>query len=321
MHRSYHDLKPDPVPPNPRRTVRGWLAVWPWLLLAYVATGIYTVQPNEQAVVRRCGRMLPELRQPGLHFGLPWGIDQVTRLKMQEAKRVSVGVALSDRSMGRLTDPLQAECLTGDRNLILVAAVVQYRIADPKAYLFHVADVPALVADSVSACLSSVIASMGVDDVMTVERIAIQNTVLQTTQARLDKYQSGVQLVAVSLEAVAPPQEVAEAFRDVTSAREDKQKAINEAHGYANRLLPQARGEAHRLLLEAEGFRDEVMAKARGDAERFARVAAQLGTGRELTIKRLILETMEEVLPRLHKVIVEPKADPRLDLGVFDTRP
>lgn len=324
MHRSYADHEHDHHQerrPGGRLGLGGWLSLLPWLLVVYAATGFYSVQPNEQAVVRRCGRMLVELRQPGLHFGFPWGIDQVTRLKMLEAKRVSVGVGLADRSLGRLADPLQAESLTGDRNLILVSAVVQYRIADARAYLFHNADVPALVASTTTACLTSIIASMKVDDILTVERIAIQNQVLQAAQARLDRAGAGVQIAAVSLESAAPPQEVAESFRDVTSAREDRQKAINEAQGYANRLIPQARGEAQRTLLEAEAYGDEVTEKARGDAERFRRVAAQLGSGRELTVKRLVIEAMEDILPRLNKVILDPDARQRLDLGIFDSKP
>jgi membrane protease subunit HflK len=290
----------------------------PWLAAAYLATGLYTVGTNERAVVRRCGRPLEELRMPGLHFGLPYGFDRVTRLKVFERKRVGVGKSLAERSLGRLSEPEQAERLTGDRNLILVSAIVQYRITDPHAYLFHVADVPSLVSDVASGALTSVVTSMKVDDVLTVQRVAIQNEVKRATQAALDGYQAGVEVTSVSLEDVAPPEEVAQAFRDVTAAREDRQRTENEALGYAGRLLPRARGEAQRMLLEAEAYRDQVTKIARGDAESFSNMAAQLAENRRLTVKRLILESMEKVLPRLKKVVLDDQAGDAVDLGLFE---
>jgi len=313
MHRAYHP----PKEPQAKRRVR-WLAMLPWLLAAYLVTGVYTVGTNERAVVRRCGKPLDEARLPGLHFGFPYGIDRVTRLKVFERKRVGVGMSLAERSLGRLSQPQQAERLTGDRNLILVSAIVQYRITDPHAYLFHVADVPSLVSNVASGALTSAVTSMNVDDVLTVERLAIQNEVQRATQAALDDYQAGVEVTSVSLEDVAPPKEVAQAFRDVTAAREDSQRTVNEAQGYANRLLPRSRGEAQRMLLEAEAYSDRVIKIADGDAESFGNIAAQLADNRRLTVKRLILESMERVLPRLKKVVLDDQAGDGVDLGIFE---
>ncbi|MHC4407157.1 MAG: SPFH domain-containing protein, partial [Planctomycetota bacterium] len=184
MHREY---RPTRKPPG-KRPVR-WLRLLPWLLAIYVLTGLYTVQPNERAVVRRCGQALSEVRPPGLHFGLPYGIDRVTRLK---------------RSFGRRIQPAQSECLTGDHNLILVSAVVQYHVddADPKAYLLNVADVPTLVSNVAASELTAIIASMNVDDVLTVQRTTIQNGVMRNTQATLDRYGAGARVTSVSLEEV-----------------------------------------------------------------------------------------------------------------------
>jgi membrane protease subunit HflK len=293
------------------------LLLLPCLAATYVATGLYSVQPNEEAMVRRCGKALRR-RGPGLHFGLPVGIDKVDKLKMLERKRVGVGMSLLERALGRRIEPQRAECLTGDRNLILVSAVVQYEIADADAYLFNVADVPALVSNVAASALGSAVSSMNVDDVLTVQRIAIQDEVRRATQERLDRYGAGVTVTAVSLEGVTPPQEVAQAFRDVTSAREDQQRAINEAEGYQRRVIPQARGEAKRILIDADAYREEVTQMAQGDAERFLKVASQLSDNRELTVKRLILETMEEVLPRLNKVILGDDAGNALDLGLIE---
>ncbi len=320
MHREYHH---SPISPwRPVRWLRllgaALLVLLPCLAVAYVATGLYSVQPNEEAVVRRCGKRLPQRRGPGLHFGLPAGIDKVDRLKMLEPKRVGVGMSLIERTLGRRIQPLRAECLTGDRNLILISAIVQYEISHPDAYLFEVADVPALVGNVAASGLSSVVSSMNVDEILTVGRIEIQDTVRKSTQERLDRYGAGVRVTAVSLEGVTPPQEVAEAFRDVTSAREDYQRAIHEAQGYQRRVIPQARGEAKRILLEADGYRVEVTQKAEGDSQRFLKVVSVLAEGRELTTKRLILEAMEEVLPRVKKVILDTGAAGAVDLGLFE---
>ena len=127
-----------------------------------------------------------------------------------------------------------------------------------------------------------------------------------------------MQIRSVTLETVRPPQEVDEAFRDVTSAREDRQRTINEAQGYAAALLPSARGEAERIRLEAEGYAAETVERARGEADRFERVVAQLGTGRDVTIERLILETLEEVLPRIKKIVLDEQAKKQIDLGVIE---
>jgi len=292
-------------------------------LVVWAATGVYVVEPSQRAVVWRCGRILPELSVPGIHFGLPWGIDRVTRLKIYEQKRVGIGLSLDDRNLGRAVEPRRAECLAGDRNLIEISAVVQYEILDAKAYLIRTADVPAAIENLVTAELSAAIASRAVDDVLTVGRLEIQQQVLAAARGRLVRWQRkgqglGVQINSVTLEAVRPPQEVDEAFRDVIAAREDRHRAVNEALGYAAALRPGARGEAERIRLEAEGSAAETLEKARGEADRFRRMAAQLGSGRELTTRRLILETLEEVLPRLKKIVLDDEAAKKLDLGVIE---
>lgn len=313
MHREYH---PNPEPRR-RRPLRWW-TVLPWLAVAYLATGLYSVGPDEVALVRRCGRLLPELRTSGLHFGFPYGIDRVDRLKLLERKREDVGITPTEGDFGRKIQPKQSECLTGDRNLILASASVQYRISDPNAYLLGVSDVPALIRDATGSALASVISSMQVDDVLTVGRIAIQERVKEAVQRSLASYGAGVTVESVSLKEVQAPAEVADAFRDVTAAREDAQRAKNEAEAYAKRVLPEARGQAERLRMEAEGDAAAVTRRAQGEADRFEMILAELAAGRELTVKRLILETMEEVLPRLRKIVIDGRSGDSLDLGLFE---
>lgn len=183
------------------------------------------------------------MRPPGLHFGFPYGIDRITRVKPSEPKQVGVRASLVDRALGRETTALQAECLTGDRNLILVPAIVQYQIRDE------------------------------------------------------------------------------EAFRDVHNAPADRQRAIGEADGYAKRELPRAQGQARKLRYEAEAYCDRVVKEARSKADSFRKVAAEFADSRELTTRRLILEAMEDVLPRLNKVILGDKMSESLDLGLTKFEP
>jgi membrane protease subunit HflK len=318
MHRTY---QPEHDHHHPRRPLRlGPLL--PWLLLVYLATGLYSVKTAEVAVVRRCGRALPQVQSPGLHFGLPWPFDRIDKVQMLELKRVVVGEGATDRTLGRQTDPQQAERLTGDRNLIMVSAVVQYRIENARDYLFAVADVPALIENVASSALSNAIARMEVDDVFTVERVAVQNEVLRATQAALAEHRAGAVATSVSLEGVAPPQEVADAFRDVTAAREDGQGAIHKAEAYASGQAELTKGDVESIGLEAQGFAGEVRARAQGDADRFTQTLSQLASApRGLTERRLILETLEEVLPRMKKVVVDRQARDCLDLGLIEEEP
>jgi membrane protease subunit HflK len=247
----------------------------------------------------------------------------VTRLKVYEQKRVGIGLSLEDRNLGRAIEPRRAACLAGDRNLIAVSAIVQYDILDAKAYLIRTADVPLAIENLATAELSAAIASRDVDDILTLGRLEIQQQVLAAVKRRLAQWDQagrglGVQINAVTLEAARPPQEVDEAFRDVISAREDRQRVVNEAQGFAAALLPSARGQAERIRLEAEGTATEMIERARGEADRFDRMVAQLGSGRDVTVRRLILETLEEVLPRLKKIVLDDHAQKQIDLGVIE---
>ncbi|MBL7223593.1 MAG: FtsH protease activity modulator HflK [Candidatus Brocadiae bacterium] len=307
-------------PKHPRR--RRWPVVLAVFLAAYLATGLYSVRTKERAVVQRCGRALEHVRRPDLYFGLPYGIDRVTRLKVLETKRVGVGMTLADRALGRRAEPLTAECLTGDRNLVRVSAVVHYTIKDPRAYMFHVADVEALVRNVASAELTRIVSGMGVDDVLTKERDSIRSQARDAIQATLERVDAGVSIRSVTLpsDGVTPPAEVADAFADVTSALGDRERLKSIAEGYANRVTAQARGQKQRILIESEAYADEVVKMAQGDAGRFLAEAEKLGEARDLTLRRLVLETMEEVLPRVRKIVLDPHARRSLDLGIIEAK-
>jgi len=307
--------------PGSRKFPAGFLPAFALLgLLIYAANGIYTVAPNERAFVRRFGKALPRLRLPGLHVGLPAGLDKVVKLKVNERKRLGVGLTLAERALGLKADPRKAEGLTGDRNLLVVPAVVTYRIADPKAYLRSVADSAGVVRAVSASVLTSLISRMPVDDVLNVRRNEIAWKAVQEAQRKLDALGIGVAITWISLEGLAPPREIADAFREVAQAKEDKERMINEAHGYAERLKPLTRGEVQKILTDAEAFAEELVKKAQGEADRFLKIAAEFASGRELTARRLILETLEKVLPRVRKILVGKDARKELDLQLLEEK-
>ena len=184
--------------------------------------------------------------------------------------------------------------------------MVQYAIKDPVQYLFKTKDITSVIGKTVESLLSSVVVRRKVDDLLTTEKIMVQSEVLREGQQLLDSYECGVSISSISIESMAPPGEVLEAFRDVASAREDRERIKREADSYANDVVPKARGEAARLLAEAAGYCERKINQAIGDADRFRSLAAEYFRARDVTATRLFLEAMEEVLPRLKKIVVEP---------------
>ena len=175
-------------------------------------------------------------------------------------------------------------------------------------YLFNARDVSSVIARTVESSLSFIAAQRKVDDLLTTGKVLVQNEVQKAAQGLLDRCGSGVAISSVSIESMAPPDEVLEAFRDVASAREDRERIKREADGYANDVVPKARGEAGRLTSEAEGYCERKVNEAAGDADRFHSLAAEYSKARDVTAARLFLEAMEEVLPRLKKIVIEPGA-------------
>ena len=282
-------------------------------LAAWLLTAVYIVPTDQQAVVTRFGAVVEPRVLPGIHVNLPWPIDRVTRLKVQQVQRLVVGGDLADSVLGRF-QPLKVQFLTGDQNIIQLRAVVQYFVALPDAYLFRTENVEQLVGASVEAELTRRLAGRGVDAILTTEKTAIQEEVRGAAQARLNEYRAGVQLSSVNIESVTPPPEAADAFRDVASARADTDRIVREAEGYANDIVPKARGEAQRLLEESAAYKQRKINESLGDADRFNQVSAEYAKASSVNGTRLYLETLEQVLPRIKKLIVDKNGN--LDLTI-----
>lgn len=280
----------------------------------WILSGIYIVPPTEQAVVTRFGAVAERRVYPGIHYSLPWPVDRVYRAKVNQLQRLVIGGDPADSVLGR-TQPLAAQFLTGDQNIIYMRVAVQYSVAVPADFLFRPVEAAKTISSAVEAELARRVALRGVDAVLTTERVAIQEEVLGAAQARLNDYGLGVRLSTINIENAAPPPEAADAFRDVASARADTSRIVDEAHGYANDLIPRARGEAMQLTESAQAYRQSRMNEAAGDAARFNALAAEYAKASEVTGTRLYLEAMEEILPKIRKLILD--ADGNVDLSII----
>jgi membrane protease subunit HflK len=288
----------------------------------YVLSGVYVVNPGEVAVERLFGRVVRESVGEGLRYALPWPFTRVDRVNLAEVHREEIGFTLPEH---RGLHPAGAKvlALTGDENIVEVELVIQYRAADPVRALFAVGTRPyLLINDTVRAAVTRVVGSLPIDTILTVGKEDVQRLVREDAQARLDAYDSGLRLVTVNVQKLYPPDEVADAFRDVASASEDRARVISQAQGVRNSVVPEARGEAERLAREAEAYRVEVTSRARGEAASFLALMREYRqAGAEVTRQRLYTETMEKVLPRVKKYVVGTPEAGKVQLRVLESRP
>jgi membrane protease subunit HflK len=269
-------------------------------------TGIYMVGPDSQGVVRRFGK-LSRVVNPGLHYHLPYPIETIDIPKVKEIKRAEVGFRTANQGPPATyrAVPDESLMLTGNLNIVDVNVSVQYRIRDAAQYLFNVRNIDLTVHNAAEASLRQVVGRHPIDDVLTDRKEDIMQETRQVLQDILDRYQSGISIVAVQLQDADPPQEVDAAFKDVASAKEDREKMINEAQGYRNDLIPRTRGEAEKAIREAEAFRAERITRSEGDSAKFVEVLREYQKAPKVTKKRMLLETMEEILPSIDKYVIQ----------------
>ena len=243
---------------------------------------------------------------PGLHFKYPSPIEHAATPKITQVRRAEIGFRAAQ---GRPTQRVPAESLmlTGDQNIVDMNLVVQYRIMDSVQYLFNIRRPHKLIRDSAETVIRGITGSKKIDEALTTGKAEIQVLAKDQMQALLDKYKSGLQVVTIQLQNVHPPEQVADSFKDVVRAREDKERMINEAQGYRNAVIPEARGQAAQIVRVAEGYREEKIKKAEGDAKRFLQQYQEYKKAPDITRKRIYLETMEQILPEINKVIMGNK--------------
>jgi membrane protease subunit HflK len=279
----------------------------------WLASGAYTVGPDQRGIVLRFGKHVATT-DPGIHWHWPYPFEAVLRPKVTEVQRVEIGFRSIDSGPPARYADVASESLmlTGDENIIDIDLVVQYRIADPAKYLFKVRHLTDTVKSASEAALREVIGRRHIDEALTVGKLEIQEETKALLQAILNTYEAGVQIVAVQLQEVQPPKQVIDAFKDVASAREDKARFINEAEGYRSAIIPEVRGRFEMIRREAEAYREEKIRRAQGETRRFLQLLGEYQAAKEVTRKRLILETLEEVLPQMDKIILEEKAGPHV---------
>jgi modulator of FtsH protease HflK len=279
-----------------------WLGLGALMLLcAYLASGLYLVDTDEQGVVRRFGALVAQVG-PGMHYRLPWPIDRVDVLKTTSVMKTGVGFVL--RADGQdAADGM--ELLTGDTNILSIALALQYVIQDPADFLFRTESPQTLIGGIAEAVLTETVLGMPVDEVLTTGRLSIQEQVKTATQATLDAYQSGIRITSSNIMTITLDKSVAEAFQEVTDAMADREKSRNEARMYANNLIPKTRGEAHALVREAQSFKQQRVAQAIGNTNRFLALLEEYQKAPDITQTRLYLEAMEEILPEVTMYVID----------------
>ena len=276
------------------------------LFLIWILSGIFVVAPDEQGMVRSFGKLTRTL-EPGLHYHLPFPIETVSKPKVTEIQRFEFGFRTVNSGPPPQFKPMDDEALmlTGDENILDVWFIVQFRIKDATSYLFNVADPSKTMRNAAEAAMRAVMGENKIETAMTTGRVNIQNDAQKALQQTLDSYVSGMQVIAVQLQAVQPPEPVRSAFREVISAREEKNKFINEAESYTSDILPRARGLAVQIELEAEAYKEQKIKQSQGDADRFLALLKEYRNAKDVTRKRLYLETMEEILSQARKLVID----------------
>jgi membrane protease subunit HflK len=290
-----------------------WLLVPIVVVAGVVASGVVVVAPGEVAVVRRLGVVRPSPWRPGPHLAWPLGLDRVERVQLDRVRRIEVGLA---GLPGVGDEPGGGEFLTGDRNLVRARAVVQYRVADPVAFTIQGAAAEAVLARSAEAALARALAGGPIDRAIGRGRADVARDAAETL-ARVTRAQGlGVSILGVSLTDARPPVEVEPDFAAAQSARSDRDRRLNEAKAQADRtgLAAKARADALVARASAESRRDRDLARAR--AERFVALLAEANRSRRLTVRRLYLDALRELLPRVGRKVLMTPGEP-VDLSIF----
>lgn len=277
------------------------------ILALFLVTGWYTVDESEQAALITFGKVEETITEPGLKFKMPWPIQRVEILS-RGTFNLQVGYEEADGEVIEFTN--EAKMITGDENILFADLAVQWRITDPELYLYSTEDPQQILHNATSASLRGVIGSSNIDDALTDQRPEIEAKVFENLVALLEVYQIGVSIQDVKLQDVElPTEEVRRAFTEVTDAREERLTKINEANKYRNQEINVAEGEIDAIMSRAEGTRTERVERARGDVAKFEALYDEYLVSPEVTRQRLVLETLESVLPSTEIYIMDSNND------------
>jgi membrane protease subunit HflK len=281
---------------------KGLLLIVALLLIGWINAGIYKVQPDEQGVVLRFGRWV-ETTSPGLHYHWPWPLETVLLPKVTQVNQLQLGSART--SAPSAEDSHQRQMLTGDENIVEAECAVFWRIKDARQFLFQIRDPQAAVKVEAESALREVISRTPIQAAMSDKRQQIADQTRELLQSLLDRENAGIVITEVQLQRVDPPAAVIDAFNDVQRARADQERSRNEAEAYANDIIPRARGEASRITHEAEAYNAQTVNLAEADARSFLSLYETYATAKDVTLWRLYSESIDEVLKKASKVIVD----------------
>jgi len=314
-----------------RRVIIGVSAIC--LIIGYLSAGLFIVRPGEEAIVQRFGRITRQGVMPGIHYRFPFPFERSLTIQTKRINRVEIGFrtreSFEDEPEAYLWETRhikgryekrydEALMLTGDQNIVDVWLVVHYRVRNVVDFLFRVDEPKNLIKGASEAAVRYIVAKEDIDILLTKKRHWIEEKIKKTLEDLLERYGIGVEVTEVAILAVHPPIEVVPAFRSVASASEDKERYAREAESYFNRIVPRARADAARVIEEARAYQMVKTNRARGESDRFLQRLDQYRAAKEITMIRIYLETMEQVLPGIKKFILPPgSSQDILDLRTY----
>ncbi|TVP78022.1 MAG: FtsH protease activity modulator HflK [Puniceicoccaceae bacterium] len=292
------------------RAYRKLIIVVPLLILGAVGaiTSYYIVQPEEEAVVKRFGRVVAQ-KQPGLHFKLPYGIDTAQMVPTARVLKQEFGFrteSVAGRTQYRKDRMHRDESLmlTGDLKVIDVEWVVQYRVSDPNKFLHQVRQPEQTLRDVSEAVMRQIVGNSLGSDVLTEKRVQVANSARVELQKAMDDFDLGIQISTIELQDVTPPEPVKPAFNEVNQAEQERERFINEAEKRRNQVIPRAEGQAQQMIAEAQGYAARRVNAARGEADRFTAINAAYRESPDVTRQRMYLEMIDQVLPNAGKIFI-----------------
>lgn len=318
----YQDFKMPEVklPENIRGLVIGGIIVI--AIISVISSGFYTIAADEVGIVLRFGRHITTV-EPGLHIKVPFGVDRVipvpTQRKLKEEfgfRTIEAGVRSQFATKGFEEEALM---LTGDLNIASVEWAVQYQIKDPEKFLFRVRNVRGTLRAASETVMREVVGDRSVNEVLTTGRTEVGIEVTTGLQKMMDQYETGIDIVLVQLQSVTPPDPVKPSFNAVNQATQERERLINEAESEYQKAIPRASGEAQQMIQTSEGYAMERVNRAEGETKRFVAMQGEYAKAKEVTRKRLYLETMRAILPEVgRKIIIDENQKgilPFLDLA------
>ncbi|MCF7890910.1 FtsH protease activity modulator HflK [Candidatus Bipolaricaulota bacterium] len=288
----------------------GWIVIG-LVVVIYLLQGIYQIGPAEVGLVKRFGKHVRTVNS-GLNYHLPPPIESVKKVNIRSVRKIEIGYeTVSPPPNPRYrVDEEEALMLTGDDNIVHMELAVQFTVIDPEQFAFNIIDPHSLVKEAAEAVIRQEVVKHEVEEALTTERAEIASNALDNLQKLLEMYEAGINIEAIKVQDAKPPEPVVPAFDDVTSAKEDKQTKINQAEAYANDVIPNARGQAAEIVNQAEATKAERVNEAQGDVSKFLQVLEEYNRGsQEVTRRRLYMETMEEILPGMEKILLTEKTD------------